>query len=247
MLSSIIGLTKLLTLILAESAIELIPREIWDHPTIKSFSKRRGKPPRLLLLDKSYHYFAMKKLPNSERRGRPDIVHFCLLEALGSPLNKEGLLKVYVHTIDDHIIYVEPETRLPKNYNRFVGLIEDLFEHGCVPPSGKPLLSIEAGSLSDLIGVLKPTYTIIFERCGAPMSFEEVASRLAGEERPLVLVGGFPHGEFSEGTMKLANEVVCVDPEVLETWIIVSRIIYEYERAIGLPRKRLERIKSGAT
>lgn len=240
-------MTELLTLILAESAIELIPREIWDHPTIKSFSKRRGKPPGLLLLDKSYHYFAMKKLPNSERRGRPDIVHFCLLEALGSPLNKEELLKVYVHTINDHIIHVEPETRLPKNYNRFVGLIEDLFEHGCVPPSGKPLLSIKVGSLPDLMEVLKPTYTVIFEKGGVPMSFEEVASRLAGEERPVVLVGGFPHGGFSEGAMKLADEVACVDPEVLEAWIVVSRIIYEYERVIGLPRRRLERVKSGTT
>ncbi len=240
-------MTEVLTLILAESAIESIPREMWDHPTIKNLSKRRGKPPRLLLLDKSYHYFAMKKLPDSERRGRPDIVHFCLLEALGSPLNKEGLLKVYVHTIDDHIIYIEPETRLPKNYNRFVGLIEDLFEHGYVPPSGKPLLSIEAGGLPDLIETLKPTYTVIFERGGVPMTFEEVAPRLAREERPVVLVGGFPHGEFSERTMKLANEVVCVDPEVLEAWTVVSRIIYEYERVIGLPKKRLERMRSGTT
>lgn len=235
----------MLTLILAESALEPVPSEIWNHPTIKSFSKRRGKPPRLLILDRSYHHFAMKNLPNSEKRGRPDIVHFCLLEALGSPLNKEGLLRTYVHTINDHVIYIEPETRLPKNYNRFIGLIEDLYEHGRVPPEGKALLSIEAKTLRELLVSLKPTYTVMFEKGGVPKTFEEVASRLAMEESPVVLVGGFPHGEFSESAIKIANEVVCVDPEVLEAWVVVSRIIYEYERALGLPRKRLEKIRRG--
>lgn len=235
----------MLILILAESALEPIPREIWNHSAIRSFSKRRGKSPGLLVLDRSYHHFAMKSLPNSEKRGRPDIVHFCLLEAFGSPLNKEGLLRVYVHTINNQVIYIEPETRLPKNLNRFIGLIEDLFEHGHVPPSGKTLLSIETKSLRDLISELKPTYTVIFERSGEPKTIEEVALTLIREERPAVLVGGFPHGEFSEEAMKLANHVVCVDPEALEAWVIVSRIIYEYERAIGLPRRRLERLGGG--
>lgn len=233
----------LLTIILAESALEPIPREIWTHPSIRSFSKRRGKHPRLIVLDRSYHHFAMKNLPNSEKRGRPDIVHFCLLEALGSPLNKEGLLRTYVHTINDYVISIEPETRLPKNFNRFIGLIEDLFERRCVPPSGKTLLSLEEKGLAELIRTIDPTYIIAFERGGEPKTFEEVALKLAEEDRPAVLVGGFPHGEFSEGIIKLANETVCVDPEVLEAWIVVSRVIYEYERAIGLPRRRLERLR----
>lgn len=240
-------MTGLLILILAESALEPIPREIWSHPVIKNFSRRRGKPPQLLILDRSYHHYAMRKLPNSEKRGRPDIVHFCLLEALGSPLNKEGLLRTYVHTINDNVIYVETETRLPKNYNRFIGLIEDLFEHGSVPPTGKPLLSIETKSLPALIEKLKTTYIVVFEKGGKPKTFEEVASKLAREDRPAVIVGCFPHGELSEKTMSLANEVICVDPDVLDAWIIVSRIIYEYERAIDLAGKRWKRLKQTET
>ncbi|MEM1515634.1 MAG: 16S rRNA methyltransferase [Thermoproteota archaeon] len=237
----------MLILILAESALEPIPREIWNHPVIKNFSRRKGKPPQLLILDRSYHHYVMRKLPSSEKRGRPDIVHFCLLEALGSPLNKEGLLRTYVHTINDNVIYVEGETRLPRNYNRFIGLIEDLFEHGRVPPTGKTLLSIEIKSLPDLIETLNTTYIVVFEKSGVPKTFEEVASKLAREDRPAVIVGGFPHGEFSEKTMKMANEVICVDPEVLETWIIVSRIIYEYERSINLAEKRWKRLKQAQT
>lgn len=231
----------MLTLILAESALEPIPQEVWSHPAIRRFSMRRGKHPRFIILDRSYHHHAMKSLPKSEKRGRPDIVHFCLLEALGSPLNREGLLRTYVHTINDYVIFVNPEVRLPKNFNRFVGLIEDLFEHGQVPPSGKPLLSLEAKTLTELIDSIKPTRTIIFDTSGRMGTFEDVALKLAGEARPVVMVGGFPRGEFDESTIKLADEVVCVDPEVLEAWVVVSRIIYEYEKITGLLKKRWER------
>ncbi len=58
------------------------------------------------ILDRSYHHAAMKDIADSEKRGRPDIAHLCLLEALGSPLNKEGLLRTYVHTYNDYVISV---------------------------------------------------------------------------------------------------------------------------------------------
>ncbi len=232
---------KLLTLVLAESALEPIPQEIWNHPLIKRFSRRRGKHPKLIVLDRSYHHHAMKFLDNSRKRGRPDIVHFSLLEALGSPLNREGLLRVYVHTINDYVITIAPETRLPKNFNRFVGLIEDLFEHGKVPPKGKSLLTLEAKTLKSLIEDLKPTYTIIFSMDGEARTLDEIAGNLVREEKPLVIVGGFPHGSFSEPTLKLADKVVCIDPEMLETSIVVSRVIYEYEKSINLAKKRWEK------
>lgn len=231
----------MLTLVLAESALEPIPKEIWNHPSIKRFSRRKGKHPRLIVLDRSYHHHAMKILENNRKRGRPDIIHFSLLEALGSPLNKEKLLRVYVHTINDYVITIAPETRLPKNFNRFVGLIEDLFEHKRVPPKGKPLLTLEAKTLESLIKELKPTYTVMFSTEGKAERLDKIAEKLAKEEKPLVIVGGFPHGDFSELTQKVADETVCIDPEMLETSIIVSRIIYEYERVINLAEKRWEK------
>jgi rRNA small subunit pseudouridine methyltransferase Nep1 len=228
-----------LTLILAESALETIPKELWGHPEVRSHSKRRGKSPSQMLLDRSYHHHAMRSLKDGLKRGRPDIVHLCLLAALGSPLNREGLLRLYVHTINDHVISIAPETRLPKNFNRFVGLMEDLFEHGRVPPSGEPLLTLQAKALSSLIDELKPSYIVMFDRPGEAKTVEEAVSSLAMHERPAAIVGAFPHEGFSEKALSLANEVVCVDREVLDAWVVVSRVIYEYERAIGLPRRRL--------
>ncbi len=229
----------MLILIIAESALEMVPKSIWDDPAIQRDVKRRGKSPSKILLDRSYHHSAMIKLKNSGKRGRPDIVHFTLLEALGSPLNKEGFLQTYVHTIDDHVIDVDPQARLPRNYNRFVGLMEQLFELGKIPPTGKPLMMIRKQSIAQLLTELKPTYTIAFTRLGKLMQLDEAVAKLVKEEKPIAIVGGFPRGHFAGELLKLVDETVCFDPEMLDTWTVTSRLINEYEKAIGLPAKRL--------
>jgi len=231
----------LLTLILAESALETVPERLWTHRAIQRYTKLRRKPPQFILLDRSYHHAAMRRLEQNEKRGRPDIVHFALLEALGSPLNKEGLLQVYVHTIGDNVIRVEPTTRLPRNYNRFVSLIEQLFEYEKIPPqpTEKALLTTKRQTLLQLIREIKPSYVLAFSRIGKPLTLEEAVSKLTDENRPVVIVGGFPHGHFSETTVRLANDVVSIDSEMLETWTVTSRIMYEFERAVSLPKKRL--------
>jgi len=232
---------KLLTLILAESALETIPKKLWKHPAIKRYLEKLGKPPEFLLLDRSYHHTVMKSLKGNEKRGRPDIVHFALLEALASPLNKEQLLQVYVHTINDYVITVNPQVRLPKNYNRFIGLMEQLFEFGRIPPSGPPLLALSRETLPQLLQRIKPTFVLAFTRKGSRFALEDAIAKISDEKKPVVMIGGFPHGHFSSKTIKLADETVSIDVEMLETWTVTSRVIYEYERAISLPKKRLSR------
>jgi len=232
-------LVTLLTFILAEAALETIPQKIWNHRSVKSHANRQKKLPKQLLLDRSIHHAAMLKLKDHLKRGRPDITHFVLLEALGSPLNKESGLQVFIHTCNDYVIKVNPKTRLPKNYNRFVGLIEQLFQQQKVPLEGKQLLSLEKKSLPQLVSEIKPDYVLGFSKKGEPKTTETVVFKLEKKQNPAVIVGGFAHGHFSETTLQLVDETVCVDREMLETFIITSRIIYEYERFLSLPTKRL--------
>jgi rRNA small subunit pseudouridine methyltransferase Nep1 len=229
----------LLTLVLAECALETIPRRLWKHPLIGHHAKKRNKAAQFILLDRSYHHAAMKRLDDSEKTGRPDIIHLSLLEALGSPLNKEGLLEVYVHTLNDYVISMNAEVRLPKNYNRFVGLFEQLFQLGTIPTSGPALLRLDRKPLAQLLEEINPDYVLLFSRQGAPKTVEAAMSTLQTKQRPAAVIGGFPHGHFSKTTISLADEVACADPEMLETWTLTARVIYEYERALSLPQKRL--------
>jgi len=223
----------LLTIILAESALELIPSEIRDHPLVRRDANRRRKDSEQLLLDRAYHHGAMSKLPNSARRGRPDIVHITLLAALGSPLNLMGQLRVYIHTIGDLVISVSPRARIPRNSERFKGLIEQLFETHRVPLTSKPLLEIHKMDLNQLKQLVNPTYTVGLSVQGEDRELQRLASSLAGQDRPTVLMGGFPRGHFSEETKRIMDELVRVHPTGLEAWIVASWLIFAYETAWG--------------
>jgi len=233
----------MLVFILAESALEVIPQEIWGHPSVKSYQERREKPLRKLFLDRSYHHAAMLKISNAEKRGRPDIAYMNLLTVLGSPLNLEGFMETYVHTVDDHVIRIKPLTRLPRNYDRFISLMEQLFEKNQVPETGEPLLTLRKETLPQLLQSLRPDHIVAFTRLGKPKNVEKTVSTLTDFNRPAVLIGGFPHGHLSRTNFQLADENICVDSEMLDSWIVSGRIIYEYERAMNLPDKRLQKGK----
>lgn len=229
-----------LTIVLAESALESIPKQLWKHPLIRKYVQKRGKDPHFLLLDRSYHHSAMKTLEEAEKRGRPDIVHFSLLELLGSPLCKEGLLQIYVHTRADSVMSVDNKTRLPRNYNRFIGLMEQLFEFKQIPPENSSLLTLtENMTFPQLIKKIEPDCVTAFSRKGTAKTLENTVSEFVEKRNPVAVVGGFPHGAFSETVTNLANQVIAIDREMLEAWTVVARIVYEYERQFGLPIKRL--------
>jgi len=221
-----------LTLILAEAALELVPESIADHPSVLAHAERKGRKPNELLLDVSYHYAAMKGLKQFEKRGRPDIVHFSILEALGSPLNREGQLKTWIHTVQDNVIEIDSKTRVPRNYDRFVGLMEQLFREGQIPPRGQHLLRVDPSPLQALVERIRPTRLVALSTLGQPSTFDEICKSLTETERPAVMIGCFARGHFTERNIMLADGVFRVDREPLDSWVVTSRIIYEYECAL---------------
>src|SRR2546427_8872254 len=189
----------MLTLILAESSIELVPNEITGHPAILKWAERKKKDPHQLILDQSYHHSAILGLGKSGiGSGRPDIVHFCLLLALGSPLNSDNQLTCFVHTRDDHVITIDPRVRLPRNTDRFTALVEQLYQSSIVPSSGPPLMKLRRESLKDLLSKISPDSIVALTTLGLPKPIEAVAAGLREGERPRLTVGGVPVGHFSE-------------------------------------------------
>jgi len=224
----------IIRLILAESSIELVPRDIIGHPSVLKTAKRRGKKPTEILLDISLHYHAMKKLRDRHKRGRPDIVHVSLLEALSSPLNLEGKLEVIVHTISDYVIFIDPSTRIPRNYNRFVGLMEQLLLKGKVPPdSDKPLMTAVSMNFEGLISELGVDGVVLLSEEGEIVSPGVVCDKALKENLPIV-IGGFPHGDFSESIKTFAKYQYSIYPKPLDTWIVVSRVLSACEKKLGI-------------
>lgn len=222
----------MLNLIFTETALELVPSEILLHPSVKRNAKRRKKPAEETLLDRSLHHFAMDRLSNAEKRGRPDILHFCLLLAMGSPLNRLGELRVSANTVNGFSVEVDPETRPPRDCIRFNSLMEQLLINGAVPLEGKPLMKLKRKRLTEHIRDTKPSRVIALSSHGEPSSFEKVAEILTDEESPVLFIGAYPSGAMSSDVIDLADDVFSVYPEMLEAWTVTSRIIYEYEKRV---------------
>lgn len=223
----------MLKIVLAESALELVPPELWGHPAVRKNAARRGKSPGETLLDVSLHHSAMRRLSQRHKRGRPDIVHVVLLELLSSPLNLEGRLRVYIHTLGNVVIFVNPSARIPKNYNRFVGLMEQLLARGRVPPRGEALLYAKTMTLKRLLELVSPNCVLLLDEAGDPAQPVHVAEEALRRDCAIV-VGGFPHGGFSEETYKLASAIYSVYGKPLEAWVVASRIVCAAENILGL-------------
>ena len=219
-----------LSLILAESSLEMIPKEIQNHPSIISHSKKLGKLPSNILLDNSWHYAAMKGIQNENKRGRPDIVHFSLLEACSIPLYFEKKLSIYIHTLNDKVIKVGDDIHLPKSFHRFAGLIEKLFYEKRIESDGKNLLEINDMSLSKLIEEIEPKNVVGLSSVGKPSSFSDVAKSLT--ENSCIVIGGFQKCHFSDSTVGTIDQLVCIDSKSLESHVVTARILYEYEKTI---------------
>jgi rRNA small subunit pseudouridine methyltransferase Nep1 len=222
----------LLNLVFTETALELVPREILLHPSIKRNAKRRKKPAEETLLDRSLHHYAMDRLPDAEKRGRPDIFHICLLLAMGSPLNRLNKLRVSANTIGGYSITIDPETRPPRDCFRFNSLMEQLLVNGAVPPEGKPLMKLSRAKLGEHLRGIAPSRTIALSSHGERSSFDEVAEMLIKEENPSVFIGAYPSGAMNPDVLGLANDVYSIYPEMLEAWTVTSRLIYEYEKRV---------------
>ena len=221
--------SPLLNLVLAESALELVPPEIRRHPAVTNDAKRRQKDASEILLDRSFHHSAMARLKGSEKRGRPDLVHVTLLSVTGTPLYLDGVVKVFVHTYDDNVLEIAERTRIPKNYLRFRGLMESALVRR--PTQG--LVKAHAMGVKGLINKISPNAVIGLSVQGKTAPLEGLAKTLAVTNNPCIVVGGFPHGHFSPATLSVVDQLVRIDAKPLEAHVVASRVIYEVEKAVA--------------
>lgn len=220
----------MLSLVFAESSLELVPKELQNHHSVIQHSKKIGKIPSEILLDNSWHFAAMKGIKNEIKRGRPDLVHISLLSACSTPLYLQDRLAVFVHTIDDKVIFVGKQVRIPKSYHRFSGLVEQLYKDEIVSDGNKNLLKIKNMQFDQLIRQINPTHVVGLLTQGKTSTFEDVAKKL--HEKSCLVIGGFQKGHFSNKIKNKINELIQVDKNSLESHVVVSRILYEYEKTI---------------
>ncbi|KAG9393977.1 Ribosomal biogenesis, methyltransferase, EMG1/NEP1 [Carpediemonas membranifera] len=112
---------------------------------------QKGNSTRVELLSSDNQEYAT--LPSNRSRGlRPDITYQLLLNMLDSPLNRAGMLKLYILTEAGVLLDIHPSLRVPRTYPQFAILMGQLLERGKIRSSGK--LNVILGRTTT--NVLKP-------------------------------------------------------------------------------------------
>lgn len=216
-----------LTVILAECGLELIPQEIKNNPAVLKNVKNQSYPSKLL--DNALHHSAMGVLKDKTKRGRPDITHVCLLNALGSPLNKSGKLKLYIHTLNNRIYEINPEIKIARNYNRFKGLIAKLLIEDEIKTENLILISRVNKNLNDLLKFHSKEEIILFSSKGELVNnhFELFEKNIS--KNYAAIVGCFQKGLFSDEILSVSNKIVSISQYHLDAWVALSKVIGYYE------------------
>ena len=220
----------MISVILVESALELVPSELKHHPSVISHARKLGKYSSEILLDNSWHFAAMKGIENEMKRGRPDLVHFSILEATTIPLYLQNKMKLYVHTIEDKVISFGQNVHIPKSYHRFAGVIEKLYREKQVVANDDVLLEIKNQTFSELLHQINPSKVIGFSTKGKMSSYEKIAAEILDDV--CIVFGGFQKGHFSDLIENKISDLYSVGDESFEGHVVVARMLYEYEKTI---------------
>jgi rRNA small subunit pseudouridine methyltransferase Nep1 len=223
-------------LVIADTALETLPIEIFQHYSLKRI-RNSGKKPIDILLDRTFHHFAIQasNLEQGHKRARPDILHIILITILATPLFKYNQLKVFIHTLNNQVIEIGDNVRIPKSYSRFEGLILDLMKNKkIVSTDGTLLLKLyENLNFSKLIkDYIEPDVTIGLSIKGNLNSFESISNELYRYKNPCIVIGGFAKGHFSKDIESCLGKIYSISNLSLEAHIVASRILYEFEKKI---------------
>jgi rRNA small subunit pseudouridine methyltransferase Nep1 len=172
----------------------------------------------------------MDKLENKEKRGRSDIIHSCLLNALESITNKKyNNVLTYIHTVNDEIIRVNPKVRLPKHYERFKGVMAKLLYYGEIKHGSEYLFKKLDLSLEEFLGEFD--VILLSERGKLVTNLEKKVKEIySSYSNPLFVIGAFPKGDFRDIFYERAKEVISISDIPLTAWVVTYELITSFER-----------------
>ncbi|EGF83744.1 hypothetical protein BATDEDRAFT_84466 [Batrachochytrium dendrobatidis JAM81] len=168
---------------------------VLEQAQLETVKLGKDKESHYALLNVDDHHHLLKKHGRDLSESRPDITHQCLLALLDSPLNKAGMLQVYIHTAKNTLIEISPHVRIPRTFKRFCGLMVQLLHK----------LSIRSMDGSDrLLKVIKnPITDHLPPNCRKiTMSTDVPAVRLSSylpsvpqDQNLVFFIGAMAHGE----------------------------------------------------
>ncbi|KAL9082056.1 MAG: hypothetical protein Q9159_006768 [Coniocarpon cinnabarinum] len=193
--------TKRLIVVLSKASLEIFRASGNSYANPVSMAGARAgriggqaKDEKFTLLNSDEHIGVMRKMGRDISEARPDIAHQCLLTLLDSPINKAGLLQIYIHTAKNVLISVSPTVRLPRTFKRFSGLMVQLLHRLSIKStsSSEKLLKVIPGPVNKH---LPPNCRKVTLSADAPVvRVNDYVRGLGNDESICVFVGAMAKG-----------------------------------------------------
>ncbi len=215
----------MITVLIADSSLTSIPESLKKIMKIRELERYY-----IRFYGKFFNIFDVNVLPASRRSlvkdpryGRPDIVHRTILSVTDHPLFRSNIVRLYVHTLDGRIFKFSSEIRPPRNYIRFLGLMNQLLRRGWVGPSmDKPLIQEIPTSVGKLMR--DEEMVVLLDERGRlvdPLSFLTSIKDISST----FIIGGFPEGDFSEEILEMADIRLSLYEKSLSSSTAVSMLL----------------------
>lgn len=185
-----------------------------------------------VLLNCDDHANFLRKHKRDPAESRPDILHQCMLILLDSPLNKAGLLKLYVRTEKGVLFEVSPQIRIPRTFRRFCGLMAQLLFKLSIRASNGPhkLLNVIKNPVTDHLPV--DCRTVLMSVTGRLVSMGEYVQTLP-DDRPIVFIAGaMAHGKVEPEYA--TDDCIAVSEYPLSGAAALARMTNAWENHLGI-------------
>jgi len=186
-----------------------------------------------VLLDCDNHKNFLLKHKRNPGDYRPDILHQCLLILLDSPLNKAGMLQVYIRSQKGVLIEVNPQIRIPRTYKRFAGLMVHLLHKLSVSAVDSPvkLMRVIKNPITDHLppGSRKVCASVR----GKLVNMNDYVPKLPMDPPTVFVFGAMAHGSVEE-VVDWAEECIAVSEYPLSGAAALGRLCAAYENHLGI-------------
>ncbi|XP_057554307.1 ribosomal RNA small subunit methyltransferase NEP1-like isoform X2 [Hippopotamus amphibius kiboko] len=188
---------------------------------------KMGKTYELLNCDK--HKSMLLRNGRDPGEVRPDLAHQSLLMLMDSPLNRAGLLQVYIHTQKNVLIDVNPQTRIPRTFDRFCGLMVQLLHKLSVRAADGPqkLLKVIKNPVSGPfpVGCMK-----IGTSFSVPI-ISDVRELVPSSDPIVFVVGAFAHGQVD---VEYTEKIVSISSYPLSAALTCAKLTTAFEEVWGV-------------
>lgn len=176
----------------------------------------------------------IRKLRKDPAFCRPDIVHQCLQVLSQCPLNRAGLLQVYVRTQNNELFKVDPQFAVPESFDEFTKVMVQLLHHlrpVRAKQGSKQLLKLIKNPVTLYLPAGCPKYGTSSKAKRVVRPSELVPSGESTSQDVVMVIGAMAHESCDPDYV---DETISISKSPLSAALVCAKVTSAFEDAWGV-------------